>query len=55
MWDTEKLRLPDGNLFSEDAQNFLGTQTELLQSITLRQEALESHEVLQQQRGSPDR
>ena len=36
MWETVKLRLPEGSLFSEDMQNFLGTQTELLQSIRLR-------------------
>src|ERR1019366_1996509 len=28
MWETVKLRLPEGTLFSEDVQNFLGTQTE---------------------------
>src|ERR1700691_115780 len=36
MWETMKLRLPEGALFSEDAQNYLGTQTELLQSEKLR-------------------
>jgi succinoglycan biosynthesis transport protein ExoP len=36
MWETVKLRLPEGSLFSEDVQNFLGTQTELLKSRTLR-------------------
>jgi capsular exopolysaccharide synthesis family protein len=41
MWETLKLRLPEGSLFSEDVQNFLGTQTELLQSGTLRQLAME--------------
>ncbi|MEY2428675.1 MAG: hypothetical protein QOJ40_1560, partial [Verrucomicrobiota bacterium] len=40
MWETVKLRLPDGGLFTEDVQNFLGTQTELLQSATLRELAL---------------
>lgn len=40
MWQTEKLRLPDGAMFAEDIQNFLGTQTELLQSELLRQFAL---------------
>src|SRR3990172_4387729 len=30
MWETVKLRLPDGALFMEDLQTFLGTQTELL-------------------------
>lgn len=41
MWETVKLRLPDGNLFSEDVQNFLGTQTELLKSRTLRDLAID--------------
>jgi capsular exopolysaccharide synthesis family protein len=40
MWETVKLRLPEGSLFTEDLQNFLGTQTELLQSATLRELAL---------------
>lgn len=40
MWETVKVRLPEGGLFSEDVQNFLGTQTELLQSTTLRESAL---------------
>ena len=40
MWQTEKLRLPEGTMFAEDVQNFLGTQTELLQSDALRQLAL---------------
>jgi capsular exopolysaccharide synthesis family protein len=37
MWETVKLRLPDGAFFTEDVQNFLGTQTELLQSLKLRE------------------
>jgi capsular exopolysaccharide synthesis family protein len=36
MWETVKLRLPEGTLFTEDVQTFLGTQTELLQSAPLR-------------------
>lgn len=40
MWETVKLRLPEGSLFAEDVQNFLGTQTELLQSSALRDLAL---------------
>ena len=40
MWETVKLRLPEGSLFAEDVQNFLGTQTELLQSAALRDLAL---------------
>jgi capsular exopolysaccharide synthesis family protein len=41
MWETVKLRLPEGTMFSEDVQNFLGTQTELLQSLRLREPTLE--------------
>ena len=40
MWETVTLRLPEGAMFSEDMQNFLGTQTELLESGQLRQLAL---------------
>ena len=40
MWETVKLHLPESALFAEDVQNFLGTQTELLQSATLRELAL---------------
>jgi len=40
MWEMVKLHLPEGSFFAEDAQNFLGTQTELLQSATLRELAL---------------
>lgn len=37
MWETEKLRLPEGELFSEDPENYLGTQTELIRSGRMRQ------------------
>jgi hypothetical protein len=40
MWETLKLTLPEGGVFSEDMQNFIGTQSELLQSDTLRRESL---------------
>jgi capsular exopolysaccharide synthesis family protein len=40
MWETLKLRLPEGSMFSEDMQNFLGTQSELLQSTLLRERTL---------------
>ena len=42
MWETVKLNLPDGALFSEDLQNFLGTQAELLKSARLQQMTLEA-------------
>ena len=37
MWETEKLRLPGGELFSEDPQDYIGNQTELIQSDKLEQ------------------
>jgi len=40
MWETEKLRLPEGALFTEDPQSYLGTQTELIKSGRLWQMAL---------------
>ena len=40
MWETLKVRLPEGSLFSEDVQTSVGTQTELLQSTRLREETL---------------
>ena len=40
MWQTLKITLPGGGIFDEDAQTFLGTQSELLQSGALRDEAL---------------
>jgi len=41
LWETVKPRLPESGMFTEDAQNFIGTQTELLQSGRLRALALE--------------
>jgi capsular exopolysaccharide synthesis family protein len=40
MSQTVKLRLREADMFAEDVQAFLGTQTDLLQSDTLRQQAL---------------
>jgi capsular exopolysaccharide synthesis family protein len=40
MWETVKLRLPEGDLFSEDVANFVGTQSDLLQSAMLRNRVL---------------
>ena len=40
MWETMKLTLPEGGVFSEDMQNYMGTLSGLLQSETLRQQAL---------------
>lgn len=40
MWETLKLHLPEGAVFSEDVQTFVGTQSELLQSPALREMAL---------------
>lgn len=35
MWETEKLRLPDGAAFTYDRDNYIGTLSELLRSRTL--------------------
>ncbi len=40
MWETVKLRLPEGGIFSEDMQDYSGTLGVFLQSETLRQSAL---------------
>src|SRR5713101_5934813 len=40
MWETEKLRLPEGAAFTGDAQNYYGTQIELLRSVKMRQLAV---------------
>jgi capsular exopolysaccharide synthesis family protein len=40
MWETMKMRLPGGEFFTEDMQNYMGTLSGLLQSETLRQQAL---------------
>lgn len=40
LWETEKLRLPEGAAFSEDTQNYYGTQIELLRSQNTAQGAL---------------
>jgi len=40
LWETEKLRLPDGAAFTDDRDNFLGTQAELLRSSHLREMTL---------------
>ena len=40
MWETMKLTLPEGEIFSENMQNYMGTLSGLLQSETLRQQAL---------------
>ena len=40
MWETLKMRLPEGEFFSEDMQNMAGTLAGFLQSETMRQAAL---------------
>jgi capsular exopolysaccharide synthesis family protein len=37
LWEAEKMRLPDGAAFTQDRENYLGTQAQLLRSPTLRQ------------------
>ena len=36
LWETEKLRLPDGAAFAEDREHYLGTQSSVLRSKQLR-------------------
>jgi polysaccharide biosynthesis transport protein len=45
MWETEKMRLPDGAAFTEDPQNYVGTQSALLRSDRLRWLALKRLEL----------
>lgn len=45
LWETEKLRLPDGAAFTGDVQNYYGTQMELLQSPRLQLLALQRLEA----------
>jgi polysaccharide biosynthesis transport protein len=42
LWETEKLRLSEGAAFTEDLQNFYGTQIELLQSDRMRRLVLDT-------------
>jgi len=59
LWETEKLRLPDGAAFSEDRDNYLGTQSELLSSgmmrgLTLnRLKSVGTNEITLDQNGNP--
>jgi capsular exopolysaccharide synthesis family protein len=41
MWETEKLHLSEGAIFTEDSQTYIGTQIELLKSGTLWQLAIQ--------------
>jgi polysaccharide biosynthesis transport protein len=41
MWETEKLHLSEGALFTDDAQTYIGTQMELLKSGRMWQLAIE--------------
>jgi len=40
MWETEKMRLPDAGNFTQNLENYLGTQIKLLQSKKLHELAL---------------
>jgi capsular exopolysaccharide synthesis family protein len=59
MWEMEKLRLPGGELFSEDPQNEVGNQTELIRSSKLRQltlarlQAAKTNGIPQVENGKP--
>jgi capsular exopolysaccharide synthesis family protein len=45
LWETEKIHLPESALISEDPQNYLGNQTELLKSGKLQRLTVESLET----------
>ena len=59
MWETEKLRLPDGAAFTEDRDNYLGTQVELLRSKMMREltlnrlRAVDANNILLDVNGDP--
>ena len=59
LWETEKLRLPEGAAFTDDRDNYLGTQAELLRSQKLREltlnrmRALNKNEIVLDKDGSP--
>lgn len=46
MWETSKLRLPDQSIYSDDMENILGTQIEVLQSDKLKALTLERLESM---------
>lgn len=39
VWETEKMKLPEGATFSDDQQNYMGTQVELLHSEKMKEAA----------------
>lgn len=41
LWETEKLKLPDGAAFTEDPQTYFGTLSEVLRSRTMERNALQ--------------
>jgi succinoglycan biosynthesis transport protein ExoP len=41
LWETEKLKLPDGATFTEDPETYFGTLSEVLRSDTMKHNALE--------------
>ena len=45
MWVGGKVRLAESSLFSEEWQNFFGTQTELMQSDTIRRRVLQQMQL----------
>jgi capsular exopolysaccharide synthesis family protein len=59
MWETEKLRLPDGAAFTDDRENYLGTQAELMRSRMLRDmtitrmQAMGTNQITYDESGEP--
>jgi capsular exopolysaccharide synthesis family protein len=58
LWETEKLRLSEGADYTEDRENFLGTQDQLLRSGMLRAQtlnrmgALETNQIIHDAKGN---
>jgi succinoglycan biosynthesis transport protein ExoP len=59
IWETEKLEVPGGAAFSEDRDNFLGTQADLLRNNKLREmtltrmRAMATNEIVVDKDGNP--
>lgn len=59
LYETEKLRLPDGAAFTDDRDNFLGTMSGLLRSPRLRNltiirlESVHTNEIVKDSQGEP--
>lgn len=59
LWETEKLRMPDGAAFTDDRDNYLGTLSDVLRSEMLREmtltrmRALATNQIVLNENGDP--